>query len=88
MDISGKEVLFAISLSGHDNRSAALCHFLQIFAKIRSSVVVKPHHNLASKKSSSFIVVGAVGIEPTASFLSGTRSTTELRARYLLFKIF
>jgi len=23
--------------------SAALCHFLQIFAKIRSSVVVKPH---------------------------------------------
>ena len=25
--------------------SAALCHFLQIFAKIGSSVVVKPHHN-------------------------------------------
>ena len=26
-------------------RSAALCQFLQIFAKIGSSVVVKPHHN-------------------------------------------
>jgi hypothetical protein len=29
-------------------RSAALCHFLQIFAKIRSSVVVKPHQNQKS----------------------------------------
>ncbi len=34
---------------------------------------------------SLFYFMGVVGIEPTASFLSGTRSTTELHA--LVFRI-
>ena len=35
--------------------SAALCHFLQIFAKIGSSVVVKPHHNKMAEHPSQNI---------------------------------
>jgi len=34
--------------------SAALCHFLQIFAKIRSSVVVKPHQKNESGRKVGF----------------------------------
>ena len=48
--------------------------FLEILAKIVSNGVVKP---------SCFVVVRVEGIEPSASVLSGQRSTTELHSQNL-----